>query len=201
MVLIGPVFFTLLQATLQNGFKAGWAVAWGIIASDIICLILCRLGVEVLLKDKANLLYFGAVTFLLLLGMGFYYLLNNHIHIKEVKLKKSDYATFFAKGFLVNFVNPFVFFVWTGISSYAVHNFDAWGGYLYQFGVLIGIFTTDTLKVLFANYLKPLLNIDKLKYVYKVIGLVLIASAFVVVYRLGHYLYPDEMHRLLSLGG
>lgn len=188
MFLVGPVFFTLLQATLHFGFKAGWAVAFGIVVSDIVCVILCRIGVEVFLKDSKNVLYLGAITFCLLLGMGLYYAFaKNIVKTTDVTLSATDYLGYFIKGFLVNFVNPFVFFVWTGICSYAVHHFEGSLSYWYLAGVLIAIFGTDTLKAAFANKLKSLLDVHKLGYIYKGVGILLIIFAFVVLYRLQPY--------------
>ena len=37
MLFVGPVFFYLLKSTLESGFKAGIAVALGIILGDVIC--------------------------------------------------------------------------------------------------------------------------------------------------------------------
>lgn len=189
MVLVGPVFFTLLQATLRFGFKAGWAVAFGIVVSDLVCVILCKFGVESFLKDGSKVVYLGSVTFLLLLGMGLYYLLGkNVVKNTEISLTATDYLGYFVKGFLVNFVNPFVFFVWTSICSYAIHNFEGSLSNWYLFGVLIAIFGTDTLKVLFANKLKPLLDPQKLNLLYRGVGALLIIFAFVIVYRLMPYI-------------
>ena len=104
IIFIGPVFFTLLQAAFQFGFKSGWAVAWGIIVSDVVCVVLCKMGAAVLLENKQYVWYFGIAGVILLLGMGLNYLLNPNLTKKKaIEVTPSDYVGYFLKGFFVNF--------------------------------------------------------------------------------------------------
>ena len=45
--LIGPVFFTLLQTSIERGFWSGFFVAIGVSLSDAIYIALCYLGNQV----------------------------------------------------------------------------------------------------------------------------------------------------------
>ena len=54
VIFIGPVFFLLLNSSLQSGVKAGVAVALGIIVSDIICVALCYYGLSSIINIEKN---------------------------------------------------------------------------------------------------------------------------------------------------
>src|SRR5690606_29007579 len=83
--LIGPVFFTILQTSLERGFRCGLFVAIGVSLSDAFYISVCYLGVSRLF-DSGNfreyLGYFGGIV---LLSMGLYYLL-----VKSRKLAQYD---------------------------------------------------------------------------------------------------------------
>ena len=160
ILLLGPVFFTLLRASLKYGFKGGLNVAIGIIVSDILCIILCYYGAARFIETDA---YGPGISLLgaaILLGMGLRYLLmKGAVNKNGIDLAVKDKAGLFAKGFLVNFVNPFVFVVWIGLLTYGK---DAHGeGFeliLFLLGVLISIFGTDLLKAYYAAKLERFLN-------------------------------------------
>src|SRR5687768_6873391 len=83
--LIGPVFFTILQTSIERGFWSGFFVAIGVSLSDAFYISLCYLGISQLF-DTGNfreyLAYFGGGV---LLMMGCYYLL-----VKSRRLAQYD---------------------------------------------------------------------------------------------------------------
>ena len=184
ILLIGPVFFTLLQSTLQYDYKSGLAVALGIFVSDVICVLLCSLGVAPLLEQSHNQLIFSCLGAIMLFGFGLTFLLKPVLDFKTtLKLKATDYVSFFAKGFLVNFVNPFVFLVWIGIIGLANSKYPSNQSLpIYLTGVLLGILTTDTLKALFAHHIKVLLEPKYLQLLYRIVAFCLLGFGFRLLY-------------------
>ena len=184
ILLIGPVFFTLLQSTLQYDYKSGLAVALGIFVSDVICVLLCSLGVAPLLEQSHNQLIFSCLGAIILFGFGLTFLLKPVLDFKTtLKLKATDYVSFFAKGFLVNFVNPFVFLVWIGIIGLANSKYPSNQSLaIYLTGVLLGILTTDTLKALFAHHIKVLLEPKYLQLLYRIVAFCLLGFGFRLLY-------------------
>src|ERR1044071_7075020 len=84
-LLIGPVFFTLIQTSIERGFWSGFFVAIGVSLSDAFYISLCYLGVYQFFDRgdfREYLAYFGGGV---LLAMGFYYLV-----IKSRKLVNYD---------------------------------------------------------------------------------------------------------------
>lgn len=198
-IFLGPVFFTLLQSTLQRGRLSGMMVALGILTSDMIGVFVCLLAIGVLTSDalaslgihitqadiesSGNRFYIGLAGSVILCTLGFSYLLKPNIKSTKVDVSFIGLLGAFTKGFLVNFVNPFVFAVWTTVITNAATKFGYGNDlYLYISGSFLGILTTDMLKVLLADKLKPLLNPQILLIVFRVIGLLLVASGGYVLF-------------------
>lgn len=184
LIFVGPVFFTLLQAAFQYGFRSGFAVALGIFVSDAVCVFLCKMGADAFFTQETNHFWIGVAGGTLLIGMGINYLVNpNASKTTEIELSASDYVGYFIKGFLVNFVNPFVFIIWMGVSAKAIASFGNTDANIFLTAVLLGILLTDTLKAAFAYKIKPLLNKNMLLYLYKGVGILLIIFGGIMFYR------------------
>lgn len=185
VILVGPVLFTLLQITLQFGVKSGLAVAFGIFVSDVLCVVLCAFGAAKWLREPDNFFYFGLLGGVLLILFGLTFLLKPAKNFEQpLQISKRDYLTFFTKGFLVNFVNPFVFLVWISIIGMAAakHGFNQILA-VYMTGALLGILTTDSLKALFADRLKRILKPTFLGKFYRIVGLCLLLFGVFLIYR------------------
>ncbi len=176
IILIGPVFFTLLKTSLQHGVIAGSLVALGIIVSDILAVLLCVYGASAFLKSDESRFYLALVGGVVLIALGVrYFFKKKKAEEEAIQLNAKHYIGFFSKGFLVNFVNPFVFAVWIGIIKVAGdrHGFDKNLG-IYLSGTLLAIFSTDITKVFLAAKIKNILKPEILFVLYKIIGVALV---------------------------
>ncbi len=183
VIFIGPVFFILLNSSLQFGVKAGLAVASGIIFSDIICVLLCYYGLFSFVNREENQFWIGIVGSAIIFGLGINYLLKKAIIITSISTKPKRIKTFFLKGFSVNFFNPFVLAVWIGVFQYGQSKYlDKEYLYVFLISVLLGIFTTDVLKVLLANRLKEFISAKRLAIFFKITGCLLIFFAIRLLY-------------------
>ncbi len=182
---VGPVFFTLLQVSLQFGFRSGFLVALGIFVSDVVCVVLCYYGASAFFTDQNNEFWIAIIGSIVLFFIGGAYLFKKG-EIAEVKtssLKSTNFIGFFTKGFLVNFVNPFVFAVWIAIvgkaqSSYATFTEVC----IYLSVTLIMILLTDSLKALLAQKIKRFLKPKVLSTTYKIIGVLMLLFAIRILY-------------------
>ena len=187
VVFIGPVFFTLLQGALQYGFKSGFAVALGIFISDVVAVAICYLGAgtaESFFKNTSNQFYIALMGAAILLGMGLKYLIKPSLKTEaQIELKTADYLSFFIKGFLVNFVNPFVFLVWISLIGFKSVKYDFESDlFIFLTAALLGILTTDTLKAAFAHKIKDFLKPTFLLWTYRVIGGLLVIFGMRLLY-------------------
>lgn len=176
VILIGPVFFTLLKAALEQGMRGGLLVALGIIVSDILIVLICLSGPARVLQHWITGPWMAIAAGLLLAGLGLRYLIAPQVMPDTDRMHRGKRPlTVFASGFLVNFINPFVFAVWLGLVMHATGKFAAGKGVLFfLLGVLLGIFLTDLAKALLAPRLKPILSPATLKRVHTIIGIALL---------------------------
>lgn len=176
IIFVGPVFFYLLKTSLAFGSINGILVAIGIIISDISAVWLCYIGFAKLLTTDSGQFWLSAAGGFILMGMGMFYLLNKHATVKDKNLiNRGGRIMFLVNGFLINFVNPFVFGIWIGLISYAGNLYEsATDVKLYLLGTLIGIFSTDVSKVLLSKYLQPILNAKRLLVIYRIVGILLL---------------------------
>ena len=175
LLFIGPVFFYLLKSTLEYNIKAGIAVAIGIIVGDIICVILALKGVGSFFEIQENKQWLALVGGLLLLIIGLKYIFNPKIKNKSKSFKSKSLLKYGINGFLINFVNPFVFAVWIGFLSINQSKLDDKSSIVVSLVfTLITIFITDCLKAVYASKLKRFISSKKLQITFKIFGVIMV---------------------------
>jgi len=184
IIFLGPVFFQLLQASLEYGIKAGMAVVFGIFFSDVLVVLLCHYGLKDFFSREENQFWMALVGIFVLLFLGIKYLFQKKSDYDgSIHISVANFSGFFIKGFAVNFVNPFVFVVWISTMTYARSKYVAADDIsLFFTAALLGILLTDSLKVILAGKLRPLLQGDLLLKIFKVIGLILIGFAVRLIF-------------------
>lgn len=188
-VLIGPLFVAQSQATLSTGLRAGALVNVGIWMSDILVSISCFYFVKEI-RDVVNNPYFkeyvGYAGALVLFVIGFGLILRKEQQLVEnVKYSKKNIAGFVSKGFLVNTINPFTFGFWITVST---ANLITANASTKEATILIGttlavIMITDTLKIVFAKYLKKYMDAAMIKKLSQISGAVMIVLALLLIWR------------------
>lgn len=184
IVFIGPVFFLLLSTTLKFGQLPGFLVAIGIIVSDILCVLICYYGLAKFITHPNSEFWISMTGGILLAGIGAKYIGTSKINTEEnIIFNRYNYVTYFSKGFLVNFVNPFVFMVWIGVIKYTEQTPERnANAYLFLLGSLLGILTTDLLKVILAKHIKKFIKPDTLQWIYRIFGVILIGFGLRLFY-------------------
>ncbi len=183
VIFVGPVFFLLLNSSLQWGTRAGLAVALGIIVSDVICVVLCWYGLSSFISVEENRFWIGMVGSLILLILGVHYLIKDPKMTTQLSLNSRGFQTFFIKGFSVNFFNPFVFAVWIGVLQYGKSKYlDKPALVIFLVAVLTGIFTTDFIKVVLSKKVKRFISVKRLSIFFKITGVILVLFSIRLVY-------------------
>lgn len=176
IVFFGSVFFTLLNATLQFGFKSGISVTFGVFISDILALTLCFFGAGPILSGPVANFWLALIGGIAIVFMGVKYLIKPiKILNDNIEFKSTHYLNLFIKGFLVNVLNPFTFIYWIGVVGYSEANYirdiDV---YIFMSACILGIFAIDIFKVLMAKQIKKLLKASFLAIISKICGIILI---------------------------
>ena len=163
-IMLGPIFFALVQAGVERGMRAGLMVGLGIWISDLIFILSVFFGASFLVEMtewsgfKAT---FGSIGGVILIGFGLGMMLTKSPPLPEIdearpKIGARTYLGLWVKGFLINTINPFTFFFWLSVMSMLMIGDDYSSNYasLFFVGVMFTIVLTDTLKVALAKFIR-----------------------------------------------
>ncbi len=180
-ILLGPIFFALIQAGAEYGFRAGAMVGLGIWISDLLFIAGVYFGVsyiEQLVAWEHFAITLGIAGSIILAAFGLGTLLSKPALPSpgEVLPKVKNWLAFWVKGFLINTINPFTVFFWIGIMTSVVMegNLGEQQAFWYFSGILGTIIITDSLKVAFAKYLRSHLQFHHLLWLRRISGAALI---------------------------
>lgn len=182
-LMIGPIFFGLVDLTITKGWRSGLAYVAGIVVIDIILIML----VENLLNriDFHDIKQpMGIIGGILLLVFGIVIFMSKastaHAPIEDIKTLFQA----FVKGIVINVLNPFVTVWWITMYTTFSINYDSIAEKIqFYFGILLMVFLFDLVKIRFAYFLKQKLTIDKLIIVKKIAGVCLFVFGIVMIVR------------------
>ncbi|GAB3340575.1 LysE family transporter [Marivirga atlantica] len=184
-VMIGPVFFALIQNSIEKGMKAGVIMALGIAIADVSYILLMYFSVKLFRNNPTVSVVFGAVGGLIMLLTGVYSFLKKNYKIEsDVKTTKKGVLKQFIKGFVLNGINPFVLMYWLGVMTLVtVKNHYSHTEIISFFSAIIGtLLITDVTKVALAQRLRNFITVKRLKIMNRVVGVALILFSFRLFY-------------------
>ncbi len=182
--MIGPVFFVLLETSAIKGFRAALAFNLGVIIADILFITIAYFSSFQLLENLSNepgLYVFGGV---ILVIYGITSIVKKETKKEEsIKVTSGHYISLFVKGFLLNFINIGVLVFWLGIIIVVGPSLENDSNRIVIFfsTVLITYFTVDIFKILLAKQLKRKLTFDRIRFVKKLLGIILIICGLVLI--------------------
>ncbi|MFZ5971002.1 MAG: LysE family translocator [Bacteroidota bacterium] len=177
--LIGPVFFTLIQTSIERGFWRGVMVALGVSLSDLVYVVVCYLGLMTLLSDADFRNYMGYTGGGILILFGLYYLVvksRRSLTTAAAAVEKKHYR-YVVKGFLINAFSPMVPLFWIGTISIATIDFgytDTSQFVVFFTALLLTVLVTDILKAFLAGRLRKVITPALLRWMNIVVGLALL---------------------------
>jgi threonine/homoserine/homoserine lactone efflux protein len=185
---VGPVIFTIIKQSLNNGKEGGLSFVTGVWVSDIVLVVLSNAfseWVTALLQYKRAIGYIGS---LFLIGLGLFYLFLKKVKLtvdagmEETRFRKRDMAKIFSSGFLINTLNPSVILFWL-INATAFAVTHTLRERIIIFSTCIGVnIVADLLKVLMAGKLRKKLTLHNLSLVNKIAGLILVGFGIALLW-------------------
>lgn len=178
--LVGPVFFTIIQTSVEKGFWNGVIVSLGVSLSDILYVTVCYFGLVQFINEPGFRVYLAYAGGAILILFGLYHLFiksrrNAHPSL-DVANEKKMYR-YFIKGFIINGLSPMVLIFWIGTISIASIDFGYSKGFEFFlfFGVVLGtVLSTDILKAYLADKLRRLVTQRLMKIMNVIVGICLI---------------------------
>ena len=173
-LLTGPVFFALIQTSIEKGFKAGASLASGVFLSDLFYILIIYYGAKNVVIEEKYSIILGWVGGGFLIGIGIYYLLKKAIEPK-LEIEKIRHSGYLLKGFLMNTLNPFVILYWIGIISYlSISDKETNSQFGFFAATLLTILSSDVLKSYIASKLRHVISSRVIKWLNRIAGVALI---------------------------
>lgn len=203
-IMIGPVFFVLLEISITKGFKSAMIFDAGVLLSDLFYIVISLFFAYQLkgLGDVKNNLILSVLGGTLFIAYGVY-----NLFFKQVKMgtgaldeelldseekankstKKKDNSMLVLKGFMLNLLNPGVVIYWLAIIA---KGFDLVAPYesdahimIFITIILITFFGIDCLKAYVANKIKPLVTVKLLRGLNSLIGFIFLGTGIFLILR------------------
>jgi threonine/homoserine/homoserine lactone efflux protein len=193
---VGPVMFSIIKQSLNNGHAGGLAFIIGVSASDITIVLISNVFTQLfamLSSHKKEIAIAGSVF---LISVGIYFLFFKKIKVNEegqqvfVPFRKRDYARLALSGYFMNTLNPAVFLFWfTASTTFINHTLQQ---KLVLFLVCLAIvFSTDITKVMLAGKIRKKLTPHNIHIINRVNGIILIGFGLALIW--GLLAYADKL--------
>ncbi|MCK5824148.1 MAG: LysE family transporter [Ichthyobacteriaceae bacterium] len=182
-VLVGPVFFVLIETSITKGARAAFALDAGVIIADIFYIAISFFSSKQLLQDlnetPSLFLIGGAVIFVYGLRNA---IKKDKIVYEKVEETKTNYLALMLKGFFLNIINLGVLIFWLGAMVIAGHKleFDPHKTSVYFATVIITYLLIDFVKISLAKEFKKKLTNEVLFKIKKVIGIILMIFGIII---------------------
>jgi threonine/homoserine/homoserine lactone efflux protein len=175
---VGPIVFTIIKQSINNGRAGGFSFVAGVWLSDVFWVILSNVFSELVIKLLDFKKEIGLTGSLFLIGMGIFYLFFKKIHIREdedkIVVTARTHAKLVASGFLINSLNPAVIAFWlTTATAIAASHTIQQRIIIFSTCLLINS-SVDMLKVLLAEKIRKKLNEKNISLINKISGLILL---------------------------
>jgi threonine/homoserine/homoserine lactone efflux protein len=185
-VMLGPVFFALIQNSIIKGFKAGIYMALGIAIADTAYIFLMYFSVKLFENNDTVSVWMGGLGGLIILVTGILSLKKKSVRLEEqqVNTQRSNFFKQFAKGFVLNGINPFVLLYWLGVMTLVTKSYHYDQGEVIVFftGIIGTLLITDFSKVALSHRLRAWVTPKRLNIMNKVVGIALILFSFRLFY-------------------
>ena len=175
---IGPVFFALIQTSIEKGVRSGILMAIGISISDTLYIALTYFGISQLSENAKFRIFLAMVGGVVMLVFGIRMVLRKVSHIGTgIHMQDSTNSVWkIFKGFALNGINPFVLLYWIGVVSLATVHWDYTGlqAFVFFVSLLSTILLSDIGKSYLANRIRHTITPRLMKVINKVVGIAFI---------------------------
>jgi threonine/homoserine/homoserine lactone efflux protein len=179
-IMVGPIFFAIIQTGVEEGFVAAATVGLGIWISDLIYILFVYFGISYaaeLLQNQTFTYITGSIGggILIVIGIATFRSKPPTFDRVEGGERRSSFSQLFTRGFLINSINPFTIFFWFSVTSTMVVNdtFQHHQAFLFFGTILLTIMCTDMIKALLAKRISNRMTQRHIQWSRKITGVIL----------------------------
>ena len=185
---VGPVLFSIIKQSLNNGHRGGLIFVLGVSVSDISLVVISNFFTELFENLKVYKTEVGVVGCIFLVSMGIFFLFFKKVKVNDegkqsFKFRKRDYAKIFLSGFFMNTLNPAIFIFWITTST-AVINHSIRDKVIIFTTCLLWMLGTDIFKVMLAGKIRTRLTPHNIHILNRINGIILIVFGFALIWGL-----------------
>ena len=194
-IAVGPILFTIIKQSINNGVKGGLAFVLGVSVSDVCLAVASNFFTELfntLIARKELVAIFGSIF---LISVGVYFLFFKKVELNEqgvqlLKFRKRDYARLFLTGLFMNFLNPLIIGFWLATSTTFANEPLRQRFFIFSIALVL-VLAADIAKVLLANKIRKKLTTKNILLINKLNGLILIGFGIALLW--GLLFYGDKL--------
>ena len=179
VISVGPVIFTIIKQSINNGKEGGFSFVVGVWISDLVWVLLSNLFSEFVttLLDFKKPIGVAGSAFLISMGVFYLFFKKVKVHPQDISmppLQGSDHAKIALQGFLVNTLNPGVMVFWlTSVTAIAITHTIRERIIIFGTCLLINM-SADVGKVILAGKLRSKLTIHNIRVINRISGFILL---------------------------
>jgi threonine/homoserine/homoserine lactone efflux protein len=185
---VGPIIFTIIKQSLNNGHKGGFSFVAGVWVSDILLVVLSNTVTALVSEalEHTRVIAFGGSIFLIFMGVYFVFFkkvsLGKDPAGNDARFRKRDMARVFASGFIINTLNPGVIFFWLGNATVLSLTHTLRERIIIFSVCLLVNMSADVGKVMMAGKLRNKLTLKTLSAINRISGTILIGFGIALLY-------------------
>lgn len=186
---VGPVIFSIIKQSLNNGHKGGMAFVLGVSFSDIALVLVSNVFTELFSSISTHRTTIGIAGSIFLIAMGVYFLFFKKVQVNEqgqqviMSFRKRDYVKIFLSGFLMNTLNPAVFLFWiTTSTTFVSHTVEQ--RTIIFITCLLFVLAGDVTKVMLAGKIRNRLTPHNIHLINRINGIILIGFGIALIWGL-----------------
>jgi threonine/homoserine/homoserine lactone efflux protein len=185
-IAVGPVLFSIIKQSINNGHKGGFAFVLGVSASDVTLVLISNVFTKLFGEMQMHTSEIGIAGSLLLVAMGVFFLFFKKVKVNDegkavTAFRKRDYAKIFLAGYFMNVLNPGVIFFWiTTSSTVAIHSVNK--RTIIFVTCLLFVLLMDVVKVLLAGKIRNRLTPHNIHILNRISGIILIVFGISLIW-------------------
>lgn len=178
-IMVGPVFFFILNTSIKRGFAPAAITAIGVMLSDVFFIMLAYFGSSFVLYLNEYKDATGIIGGIVIGGFGAILIFKEtRVSAESLEFADSPHPRmlFLAKGFMLNSVNPSVLLFWFVVASTipVKEQFTSADTFVFYAFTLGTVLCTDLIKAYLANRLKKIITAKSLILLNRIAGLSLV---------------------------
>jgi threonine/homoserine/homoserine lactone efflux protein len=188
-LMVGPVFFMIINTSIKKGFLPASMLAFGVFLSDLMFVILTYYGSSMLAMLREHDRAVGLCGGILILIFGlFTFFKEARVDAGALELidDTRTRALDTLKGFMMNTLNPSALLFWIGVAGTVSvkQSFAGQEAFLFYSGTLGMVLGSDLLKAWLATRVRKMISVNFLIWMNRISGIALIGFGVYMIGRL-----------------